>query len=63
MSTVWPKFAILYATQKQCGRPSRATAARCAYSPLPSSYTIRLITSSCAFISLPRLQNLGKYKS
>lgn len=27
MSTVWPKFAILYATQKQCGRPSRATAA------------------------------------
>lgn len=36
---------------------------RCAYSPLPSSYTIRLITSSCASISLPRLQNLGKYKS
>ena len=57
MSTVWPKFAILYATQKQCGRPSRATAARCAYSPLPSSYTIRLIMSSCAFISLSRLQN------
>lgn len=40
MSTVWPKFAILYAIQKQCGRPSRATAARCADSPFPVSYTI-----------------------